>query len=105
MLVLKVKNLVKLILQQNTAISCAVEGNFSSAIRRKVFMAQYLNSSYFDFALDHPTDYLFQYNYIGRSETTGIYSQQFIPAEGGFKSQFDNPYSDDDNTLNSSIGL
>ena len=65
-----------------------------------------LNSSYFDFALDRPTDYLFQYNYIGRSETTGIYSQQFIPAEGGFKSQFDNPYSDDLLiTLNSSIGL
>lgn len=63
-------------------------------------------SSYFDFALDRPTDYLFQYNYIGRSETTGIYSQQFIPAEGGFKSQFDNPYSDDLLiTLNSSIGL
>ena len=65
-----------------------------------------LNSSYFDYALDRPTDYLFQYNYIGRSETTGIYSQQFIPAEGGFKSQFDNPYSDDLLiTLNSSIGL
>lgn len=65
-----------------------------------------LNTSYFDFALDRPTDYLFQYNYIGRSETTGIYSQQFIPAEGGFKSQFKNPYSDDFLiTLNSSIGL
>jgi hypothetical protein len=65
-----------------------------------------LDSSYFDFALDRPTDYLFQYNYIGRSETTGIYSQQFIPAEGGFKSQFDKPYSDDLLiTLNSSIGL
>ena len=65
-----------------------------------------LDSSYFDFALDRPTDYLFQYNYIGRSETTGIYSQQFIPVEGGFKSQFDNPYSDDLLiTLNSSIGL
>ena len=65
-----------------------------------------LNSSYFDYALDRPTDYLFQYNYIGRSETTGVYSQQFIPAEGGFKSQFNNPYSDDLLiTLNSSIGL
>ena len=65
-----------------------------------------LNSTYFDFALDRPTDYLFQYNYIGRSETTGIYSQQFIPAEGGFKSQFDHPYSDNFLiTLNSSIGL
>ena len=53
------------------------------------------SSSYFDFALDRPTDYLFQYQYLGRSEQTGIYSQQFIFAEGGFKSKFTNPYSDD----------
>ena len=65
-----------------------------------------LNSNYFDYALDRPTDYLFQYNYLGRSETTGIYSQQFIPAEGGFKSQFDQPFSDNLLvSLNSSIGL
>ena len=65
-----------------------------------------LNSNYFDYALDRPTDYLFQYNYSGRSETTGIYSQQFIPAEGGFKSQFDQPFSDNLLvSLNSSIGL
>ena len=53
------------------------------------------SSSYFDFALDRPTDYLFQYQYLGRSEQTGIYSQQFIFAEGGFKSKFTNPYSND----------
>ena len=65
-----------------------------------------LTTTYFDYALDRPTDYLFQYNYIGRSETTGIYSQQFIPAEGGLKSKFDSPYSDDFLlTLNTSIGL
>ncbi|MEN8845109.1 MAG: hypothetical protein ABF261_02395 [Candidatus Arcticimaribacter sp.] len=65
-----------------------------------------LTTTYFDYALDRPTDYLFQYNYIGRSETSGIYSQQFIPAEGGLKSKFDRPYSDDFLlTLNSSIGL
>ncbi len=65
-----------------------------------------LTTNFFDYALDRPTDYLFQYNFIGRSETTGIYSQQFIPAEGGFKSRFDRPYSDDFLlTLNTSIGL
>lgn len=65
-----------------------------------------LSSNYFDFALDRPTDYLFQYNYIGRSETLGIYSQQFIPAEGGFKSRFDKPFSDNFLlTLNTSVGL
>jgi len=46
------------------------------------------NTTFFDFNLNRPTDYLFQYNYLGRSETTGIYSQQFVMAEGGFKSKF-----------------
>ena len=64
------------------------------------------NSSYFDFALDRPTDYLFQYQYLGRSEQTGIYSQQFIFAEGGFKSKFTNPYSNDLLvTFNSGFGI
>ena len=63
-------------------------------------------STYFDFALDRPTDYLFQYQYLGRSEQTGIYSQQFIFAEGGFKSKFKNPFSNDLLvTLNAGFGL
>lgn len=65
-----------------------------------------LNTQYFDYAIDRPTDYLFQYNYLGRSESTGIYSQQFIPAEGGFKYSFDQRYVDDFIfTLNTSMGL
>jgi len=48
---------------------------------------------YFSFALDRPTDYLFDYNYFGRSESTGIFSQQIIIAEGGFKSQLDTPFA------------
>ncbi len=64
------------------------------------------NSTYFDFALDRPTDYLFQYQYLGRSEQTGIYSQQFIFAEGGFKSKFNNPYSNDLLvTINAGFGI
>lgn len=47
----------------------------------------YRNSNYFSFALDRPTDYLFDYNYYGRSESDGLFSQQLIIAEGGFKSQ------------------
>ena len=30
---------------------------------------------------------------MGRSESTGIFSQQFILAEGGFKSKLDTPYA------------
>lgn len=44
-------------------------------------------SNYFSFALDRPSDYMFDYNYYGRSESSGLFSQQFIEAEGGFKSK------------------
>lgn len=48
---------------------------------------------YFSFALERPTDYLFDYNYLGRSEDSGIFSQQLIIAEGGFKSKLDTPFA------------
>ena len=51
------------------------------------------SSDYFSFALDRPTDYLFDFGYLGRSETSGILSQQIIIAEGGFKSKFRDPYA------------
>ncbi|WP_235935399.1 gluzincin family metallopeptidase [Flavobacterium ichthyis] len=54
------------------------------------FLYNNTNSDFFSFALDRPTDYLFDYNYYGRSESTGIFSQQLILAEGGFKSKL--PY-------------
>ncbi len=52
-----------------------------------------LASNYFSFALDRPTDYLFDFNYLGRSEATGIFSQQIIIAEGGFKSKLETPFA------------
>ncbi|HEX9601281.1 MAG TPA: metalloprotease, partial [Mariniflexile sp.] len=51
------------------------------------------NSIYFSFALDRPTDYLFEYPYLGRSEESGIFSQQYIDAEGGFKSKLSTPFA------------
>jgi len=51
------------------------------------FLYNKSQGDYFSFALDRPTDYLFDYNYLGRSESTGLYSQQYIIAEGGFKSK------------------
>lgn len=56
-----------------------------------VFMYNKTNSNYFSFALDRPTDYLFDYNYLGRSESTGLFSQEYIQAEGGFKSKLAQP--------------
>ncbi|MFV8393393.1 aminopeptidase [Flavobacterium sp. LB2P6] len=57
------------------------------------FLYNKTESDFFSFAADRPTDYLFDYNYFGRSESTGFYSQQFILAEGGFKSKMDTPYA------------
>lgn len=58
-----------------------------------LFLRNQTQSDFFSFALDRPTDYLFDYNYLGRSEDSGLYSQQIIIAEGGFKSRLQNPFS------------
>jgi len=50
-------------------------------------------SDFFSFATDRPTDYLFDYAYLGRSESSGIFSQQYIGAEGGFKSKLETPFA------------
>lgn len=57
------------------------------------FLYNKTESDFFSFALDRPTDYLFDYNYFGRSESTGLFSQQFILAEGGFKSKIATPFA------------
>lgn len=45
-------------------------------------------TNFFDFNLDRPQDYLFRYNYFGRSENDGFFSQQIVMAEGGVKTIF-----------------
>ena len=57
------------------------------------FLYKKTTSDFFSFALDRPTDYLFDYNYFGRSESSGLFSQQFIMSEGGFKSKLETPYA------------
>lgn len=51
------------------------------------------DNRFFDFGLDRPTDYLFNYGYLGRSESKGLASQQYITAEGGFKSILDTRFA------------
>ncbi|MFL9829436.1 aminopeptidase [Flavobacterium sp. ST-87] len=57
------------------------------------FLYNKSNSDFFNFALDRPTDYLFDYGYYGRSESSGFFSQQLIIAEGGFKSKLDTAFA------------
>ena len=45
----------------------------------------------FNYNLGRSGGYLFLNNYLGRSESTGLLSQQFIMAGGGFKSFFKDP--------------
>ncbi|MBT8238600.1 MAG: metalloprotease [Croceitalea sp.] len=59
------------------------------------FIRNNTNSDFFSFALDRPTDYMFDLGYLGRSEDTGLTSQQIIIAEGGFKSQFADQFGSD----------
>ncbi len=57
------------------------------------FLHNKTNTDFFSFSLDKPTDYLFDYNYYGRSENSGFFSQQLIIAEGGFKSKLNMPFA------------
>ena len=76
----------------------------------RLFAGTFLNNEtsgdYFSFGLDRSNDYLFELNYLGRSESTGLFSQQYIITEGGFKSvlptRFANQFMI---STNSSIGL
>lgn len=71
-----------------------------------VFLYNKTNSDYFSFGLDRPTDYLFDYNLFGRSESTGFFSQQYVIAEGGFKSQLEPSYANQwMTTLNASYAI
>ena len=64
------------------------------------------NSDFYSFALDRPTDYLFDYAYLGRSSETGLVSQEFILAEGGFKSKLTPSYANQwVTTLNGSYSI
>ena len=70
------------------------------------FLSNNTNTDFFSFALDRPTDYLFRYDYLGRSETSGFLSQQIIISEGGFKSKLPVPFANQWLTsINTSIGL
>ena len=76
----------------------------------RIFGGFFLNNKtsgdYFSFGLDRASDYLFEQNYFGRSESSGLFSQQVIIEDGGFKSvlptRFANQYMA---SFNSSIGL
>lgn len=50
------------------------------------FMRNETRNNTFDYGISRVSDYSFSYNLLGQSATGGILSQQFILADGGFKS-------------------
>ncbi|CAM3897042.1 MULTISPECIES: aminopeptidase [Flavobacterium] len=70
------------------------------------FIYRSTGSNFFSFGLDKPTDYTFQTNLIGRSESTGLFSQQFVSEEGGFKSRLKTRYANQwMTTINASFNI
>lgn len=59
------------------------------------FLQNSTNDDYFSFSTYKARDYMFNYNLLGRSETTGFYSQQFVNSEGALKSKVLPAYSND----------
>lgn len=71
-----------------------------------VFLYNKATTDFFSFGVNRPNDYLFKYRYYGRSETTGVLSQQFIMNDGGFKANMPMPFANQWITsLNTSVGI
>ena len=72
--------------------------NSNRQFQARVYLGKFFwnnrNFENFNYNLCRSAGYLFLDNYLGRSERTGLLSQQFIMAGGGFKSFFDNPTTD-----------
>jgi hypothetical protein len=71
--------------------------NNNRQVNVRVFAGKFLynstSSNFFDFGLDRPSDYLFESDYLGRSETTGLFSQQSIVVDGFFKSKLETRFA------------
>ena len=53
-----------------------------------IFLYNNVDNTYYDFGVNSSTDYLFDHNFLGRSETSGILSQQIIVNDGAFKTKY-----------------
>lgn len=52
------------------------------------FLSNHARNDLFSFGISRISNYAFAYNLLGQSATSGFLSQQFVLAEGGFKSFF-----------------
>jgi hypothetical protein len=71
-----------------------------------LFLHNTTTSDFFSFGINRPNDYLFRYRYYGRSETSGIFSQQFMITDASIKSEMPVKFANQwVSSLNTSIGL
>lgn len=71
-----------------------------------VFLRNHTNSDYFSFNQHTANDYLFELPYLGRSETSGILSQQYFKSQGGFVTQNQPGFANQWLTsLNTNVGI
>jgi hypothetical protein len=65
----------------------------------RLFLGKFLYNStvddYYSFSTYRSRDYMYNYNLLGRSESTGFFSQQYIGSEGALKSKVNPDYSND----------
>ncbi len=65
----------------------------------RLFMGKFLYNStvddYYSFSTYKDRDYMYNYNLLGRSESTGFFSQQYTGSEGALKSKVNPAYSND----------
>lgn len=52
------------------------------------FLSNHTRNDLFNFGISRVSNYAFNYGLLGQSATEGVLSQQFVLAEGGFKSSF-----------------
>ena len=79
---------------------------FDFRIFAGAFLHNKTETDFFSFGLTRQTDYLFRYNYLGRSEGSGFFSQQLIINEGGFKSSLPVNYANQWLvSMNTSVGI
>lgn len=70
------------------------------------FLYRNTKSNFFDFGLDRPTDCLFEYNLLGRSESSGFFSQEYVTAEGGLKSKLNTRFANQwMGTINTTVNV
>ncbi|WP_209272326.1 M1 family aminopeptidase [Wenyingzhuangia aestuarii] len=70
------------------------------------FITNHTTSNYFSMNQHTANDYLFELPYLGRSETSGILSQQYFKSQGGFVSQNNPGFANQWLTsINTSVGI